>query len=87
MPSLRVGTWNIAGARREGTNQVDLDAVAAGIQAQVAGVEAVGDPSLGLVQHRGLRLHRPVTGKGPMVKTSFRSLGVGRMIPRRDDAG
>jgi hypothetical protein len=33
MPSLRVGTWNIAGARREGTNQVDLDAVAAGIQA------------------------------------------------------
>jgi endonuclease/exonuclease/phosphatase family metal-dependent hydrolase len=33
MPSLRVGAWNIAAARREGTNQVDLDAVAAGIQA------------------------------------------------------
>jgi endonuclease/exonuclease/phosphatase family metal-dependent hydrolase len=33
MPSLRVGTWNIAGARREQTNQVDLDAVVAGVQA------------------------------------------------------
>ena len=33
MASLRVATWNIAGARREQTNQVDLDAVAAGVQA------------------------------------------------------
>ena len=33
MPSLRVGTWNIAGARREQTNQVDLDAVVAGVRA------------------------------------------------------
>jgi hypothetical protein len=39
MPSLRVGTWNIAGARREGTNQVDLDAVAAGIQALIVDLE------------------------------------------------
>jgi hypothetical protein len=33
MPSLQVGTWNIAGARREQTNQVDLDAVVAGVRA------------------------------------------------------
>jgi endonuclease/exonuclease/phosphatase family metal-dependent hydrolase len=33
MPSLRVGTWNIAGARREQTNQVSLDAVVAGVRA------------------------------------------------------
>ena len=33
MARLRVGTWNIAGARREPTNQVDLDAVVAGIRA------------------------------------------------------
>jgi endonuclease/exonuclease/phosphatase family metal-dependent hydrolase len=33
MPSLRVGTWNIAGARREQTSQVDLDAVVAGVRA------------------------------------------------------
>jgi endonuclease/exonuclease/phosphatase family metal-dependent hydrolase len=33
MPSLRVATWNIAGARREQTNQVDLDAVMAGVRA------------------------------------------------------
>jgi hypothetical protein len=28
MPSLRVRTWNIAGARREGSNQLDLDMAA-----------------------------------------------------------
>jgi hypothetical protein len=33
MASLRVGTWNIAGARREQTGQVDLDAVVAGVRA------------------------------------------------------
>jgi hypothetical protein len=33
MASLRVAIWNIAGARREGTDQVDLDAVVAGVRA------------------------------------------------------
>jgi endonuclease/exonuclease/phosphatase family metal-dependent hydrolase len=33
MASLRVATWNIAGARRQQTNQVDLDAVMAGVRA------------------------------------------------------
>jgi hypothetical protein len=33
LASLRVGTWKIAGARREQTNQVDLDAVVAGVRA------------------------------------------------------
>ena len=33
MASLRVATWNIAGARRQQTNQVDLDAVVAGVRA------------------------------------------------------
>jgi endonuclease/exonuclease/phosphatase family metal-dependent hydrolase len=33
MATLRVGTWNIAGARQEQTNQVDLDAVVAGVRA------------------------------------------------------
>jgi endonuclease/exonuclease/phosphatase family metal-dependent hydrolase len=33
MARLCVGTWNIAGARREQTNQVDLDAVVAGVRA------------------------------------------------------
>jgi endonuclease/exonuclease/phosphatase family metal-dependent hydrolase len=33
MPSLRLATWNIAGARRERTDQVDLDAVVAGVRA------------------------------------------------------
>ena len=33
MARLRVASWNIAGARREQTNQVDLDAVVAGVRA------------------------------------------------------
>ena len=33
MASLRVATWNIAGARREQTNQVNLDTVVAGVRA------------------------------------------------------
>ena len=37
-------------------------------QVQVAGVEAVGDPPLGLVEHDRLPLDRPVTGKGPMIE-------------------
>src|SRR5215211_34902 len=37
-------------------------------QVQVAGVEAVDDPPLGLVEHDGLWLHRPVACQGPMVK-------------------
>ena len=41
MPSLRVGTWNIAGGRREGTGQVDLAAVIAGVQALGADVLAL----------------------------------------------
>jgi endonuclease/exonuclease/phosphatase family metal-dependent hydrolase len=41
MPSLRVGTWNIAGGRREGTSQVDLAAVIAGVQALGADVLAL----------------------------------------------
>jgi endonuclease/exonuclease/phosphatase family metal-dependent hydrolase len=41
MPSLRIATWNIAGARREGTATVDLDAV-------VAAVRSVGADLLAL---------------------------------------
>src|SRR6266508_5147669 len=33
MPSLRVATWNITGARRERTSEVDLEAVLAGARA------------------------------------------------------
>ncbi|HEV8653535.1 MAG TPA: endonuclease/exonuclease/phosphatase family protein [Actinomycetes bacterium] len=33
MPTFRVATWNIAGARRERTGEVDLDAVLAGVRA------------------------------------------------------
>jgi len=33
MPSLRVATWNITGARRERTGEVDLEAVLAGARA------------------------------------------------------
>jgi endonuclease/exonuclease/phosphatase family metal-dependent hydrolase len=41
MTSLRVATWNIAGGRREGTSDVDLAAVLAGVRALDADVLAV----------------------------------------------
>ena len=41
MPRLRVATWNIAGARREASGQVDLDAVLAGVRALGADLLAV----------------------------------------------
>jgi endonuclease/exonuclease/phosphatase family metal-dependent hydrolase len=41
MPSLRVASWNIAGARRERTDQVDLDAVVAGVRTLAADLLAV----------------------------------------------
>src|SRR6266550_6848000 len=41
-------------------------------QMQIAGVKAVRDAPVGLVQHRGLSLHRPITGKGPMIEREAR---------------
>ena len=41
MLRLRVATWNIAGARREGTGEVDLDGVVTGVQALGADLLAV----------------------------------------------
>jgi endonuclease/exonuclease/phosphatase family metal-dependent hydrolase len=41
MPSLRVVTWNIAGARREGTTTADLAAVVAAVRALEADLLAV----------------------------------------------
>src|SRR6266851_9408037 len=37
-------------------------------QMKIAGVKAVHDAPVGFVQHRGLSLHRPITGKGPMIE-------------------
>src|SRR5258708_11803625 len=39
---------------------------------KIAGVKAVRDPPVGFVQHRGLSLHRPLTGKGPMIEREAR---------------
>src|SRR5215469_18807489 len=35
---------------------------------QIAGVKAVHDVPVGLVQHRGLSPHGPITHKGPLVE-------------------
>src|ERR687885_2529487 len=37
-------------------------------QMKIAGVKAIYDPPVGLVQHGGLFLHRPITRKGPMIE-------------------
>src|SRR5215213_2485900 len=52
-------------------------------QVQVAGVEAVEDPPTGLVQRHGPPLHRPGTGKGPMVEPQ--PCGGGIVVPRIQD--
>src|SRR6266700_6364861 len=38
-------------------------------QMQIASVKAVRDAPVGLVQHRGLSLHRPLTRKGPLIES------------------
>jgi endonuclease/exonuclease/phosphatase family metal-dependent hydrolase len=50
MPSLRLATWNIAGARRERTDQVNLDAVVAGVRAQNVDLLAVQEVDRGLAR-------------------------------------
>jgi endonuclease/exonuclease/phosphatase family metal-dependent hydrolase len=57
MARLRVGTWNIAGARREGTNQVDLDAVVAGVRA--LGVDLLAVQEVDRQQARSDRTDQP----------------------------
>jgi endonuclease/exonuclease/phosphatase family metal-dependent hydrolase len=57
MPSLPVGTWNIAGARRERTNQVDLDAVVAGVRA--LGVDLLAVQEVDRNQARSGRTDQP----------------------------
>jgi endonuclease/exonuclease/phosphatase family metal-dependent hydrolase len=57
MPSLRVLTWNIAGARREGTAEVRLDAVLAAVRAHGADLLAVQEVDRELA--RSGRVHQP----------------------------
>jgi endonuclease/exonuclease/phosphatase family metal-dependent hydrolase len=57
MPSLRVGTWNIAGARREHANQVDLDAVVAGVRA--LGVDLLAVQEVDRMLARSGRANQP----------------------------
>src|SRR5215212_2768185 len=39
---------------------------------KIAGVKAVSDPPVGLVQHGGLSLHSPITQKRPMIEPQLR---------------
>ena len=57
MPSLRLGTWNIAGARRERTDQVNLDAVVAGVRALNVDLLAVQEVDRDLA--RSCRVDQP----------------------------
>ena len=50
MPSLRLATWNIAGARRDGSGPVDLAAVVAGVKAFGADVVAIQEADRLLVR-------------------------------------
>jgi endonuclease/exonuclease/phosphatase family metal-dependent hydrolase len=60
MASLRVATWNIAGSRREGTSDVDLAAVLAGIRALDADVLAVQEVDRQLPRSDGAHQARAI---------------------------
>jgi endonuclease/exonuclease/phosphatase family metal-dependent hydrolase len=78
MPSLRVATWNIAGGRREGTSQIDLAAVLAGVRAFGAGVLALQEVDRELA--RSGRVDQPariVEAFGPEVYWSYAPALVG----------
>ena len=45
-------------------------------EVEVAGVEPVEDPPLGLVEHDGLSPYRPVAGQGPLVEGQPRGDGI-----------
>jgi endonuclease/exonuclease/phosphatase family metal-dependent hydrolase len=62
MPSLRVATWNIAGARREGTGTADLQAVVAGVRALDADLLAVQE--VDRLQPRSGRADQPAVIAG-----------------------
>jgi endonuclease/exonuclease/phosphatase family metal-dependent hydrolase len=78
MPSLRVATWNIAGGRREGTSEVDLPAVIAGVRALEADVVALQEVDRELA--RSGRMDQPrqiVEAFGPEVFWSYAPALVG----------
>jgi endonuclease/exonuclease/phosphatase family metal-dependent hydrolase len=57
MPGLRVVTWNIAGARREGTTTVDLGAVVAAVRA--LGADLLALQEVDRAQARSGRVDQP----------------------------
>ena len=54
---------------------------------KIAGVKAVRDPPVGLVQHSGLFLHRPITRKGPMIESQARGGSIDATLVQYCSAG
>ena len=54
---------------------------------KIAGVKAVRDPPVGLVQHSGLFLHRPITRKGPMIESQPRGDSIDATLVQYCTAG
>src|SRR5258708_38417808 len=54
---------------------------------KIAGMKAVRDPSVGLVQHGGLFLHRPITRKGPMIESQPRGGSIAARLVQYCTAG
>src|SRR5215212_5731428 len=54
---------------------------------QIACVKAVRDPPVALVQHSSLRLHRPITRKGPMIESQSRRSSVETTLVQYCTAG
>src|SRR5215475_14325855 len=54
---------------------------------QIAGVKAIGDPPVGLVQHARSLLYSPLAREGPMVQPQLRWGGVETLVIRHCTTG
>src|SRR4030095_12138805 len=54
---------------------------------KIAGMKAVRDPPVGLVQDSGLFLHRPITRKGPMIESQPRRGNIDATLVQHCTAG
>ena len=54
---------------------------------KIAGVKAVRDPPVGLVQHSGLFLHRPIARKGPLIESQPRGGSIDATLVQYRAAG
>jgi hypothetical protein len=54
---------------------------------KIAGVKAIDDPPVGLVQHGGLLPHRPLARQGPVIELHLVGGGIAATLSQNGTAG